>query len=174
MRKSVIALSLLTTLGGFGLLTSPAMAFGQPDGPPPASPAMAEKSDDLGPFRGKLAEVLDLTPQQQEQIRTILKAEKESTAPLRQSLMENRKKLQEVIEAEPFDEKAVRTLAASQSETRIEMIVNRARVQNQIQAVLTPEQRELAKKLRPLMQERFQNDRPHHPGPGPGFGDNDL
>lgn len=101
----------------------------------------------------RLAEVLDLTPEQQEQIKAIRSAEREKVEPLRQQLLEGRDKLCLLIEASPFDEAAVRSLAASQADIRTEMIVSRARVQNRINALLTPEQRELAEKLRPFMKE---------------------
>ena len=93
----------------------------------------------------RLARALDLTDAQKEQVKTILEAEMEKVAPLRQALGETREKIRRAVEAEPFDEATVRTLAASQSETRTEMIVSRARVQSQIFALLSPEQQEQAK-----------------------------
>ena len=172
MKKNLIAITLLTAVGGFGLLSSPALAFEQSGGAP-RPPERTEAPDGAGPFMGRIAEVLELTPRQQDQIQTILKAEKEQAAPLRKKMMENRKQLQAVIETQPFDEEAVRTLAAAQADTRTELIVSRARVQNQISAVLTPQQRELARKIRPLMKDRPGPGRSHH-GPGSGFDDNDL
>lgn len=47
-----------------------------------------------------------------------------------------------------FDGAAVRALATRQNAARVELIVSRARVKSQIYALLTPEQRELAQKIR--------------------------
>src|SRR4030067_57918 len=58
-------------------------------------------------------------------------------------------KLRKPAEAKRPDEAAVRTLAASQNETRVELVVSRARARSQIFALLTPEQRESARKLGP-------------------------
>ena len=43
---------------------------------------------------------------------------------------------------------AVKSLATDQANLQAELIVSRVRMYNQIHALLTPEQRELAKKLR--------------------------
>jgi Spy/CpxP family protein refolding chaperone len=97
----------------------------------------------------RMAKKLDLTEAQQEQVKAILESEREKAEPLRQQLAETREKIRKAIEAEPFDEAAVRALAASQNETRVELVVSRARVRGQIFALLSPEQREQAMKLRP-------------------------
>jgi Spy/CpxP family protein refolding chaperone len=102
----------------------------------------------------RMAEALDLTPEQREQIKAIRAAEQEKVEPLRQQMQEGREQLRAVAEQQPFDEAAVRTLAAGQAEIRTEMIVSHARVRNQINALLTPEQREQAEKLGLFMKER--------------------
>lgn len=114
----------------------------------------------------RLAEVLELTPEQQEQIKSIRAAEEEKVAPLREQLREGRKQLRTAIESQPFNEAAVRTLAKSQAAIRTELIVSRARVQSQIHALLTPEQRTLAEKLRPLMKQRRGPRGQHHRAAG--------
>ena len=97
----------------------------------------------------RMTKKLDLTEAQQEQIRAILKTEREKAAPLRRKLAENRMNLRKIIEAEPFDEAAVRALAERRNETRVELVVSRARAKNRIHALLSPEQREAAKTLCP-------------------------
>ena len=97
----------------------------------------------------RMAKKLDLTEAQQKQVKAILESEREKAAPLLQQLAGNREKIRKAIEAERLDEAAVRTLAASQNETRVELVVSRARARSQIFALLTPEQRESARKLRP-------------------------
>jgi protein CpxP len=102
----------------------------------------------------RLAEALDLTPEQQAQIKAIRADEREKVEPLLQQLRNGREELRAAVEKQPFDESAVRTLAAGQSEIRTELIVSKARMKNRIHALLTPAQREKAEKLRPLMEER--------------------
>jgi protein CpxP len=102
----------------------------------------------------RMAEALDLTPEQREQIKAVRAAEQDKVAPLKEQLRKGREELRVVAEQQPFDEAAVRTLAAGQAEIRTEMIVSHARVRNQIHALLTPEQREKAEQMRSSMKER--------------------
>ena len=125
-----------------------------PEGGPPGD-RMGKGS---GRHFARLARTLDLTDAQKEQVKTILETEREKVAPLRQTLGETREKIRRAVEATPFDEAAVRSLAASQNETRTEMIVSRARVQSKIFALLSPEQRERAKKLHPWGEKRPGRD----------------
>lgn len=101
----------------------------------------------------RMADILGLSAEQNEQVRSIRESEREAAAPLRQQLAENRAKLHAAADAQPFDEAAVRALAAEQAATRTELIVARARMQSRINAVLTFEQRQLAEKLRPRRHE---------------------
>ncbi|HBO68685.1 MAG TPA: hypothetical protein DD658_00385 [Deltaproteobacteria bacterium] len=102
----------------------------------------------------RMAKKLDLTEAQKDQVKAILTSEREQAEPLRQQLAENRENLRKAIEAEPFNEATVRALAQSQNETRVELVVSRARTKSQIFALLSPEQRELAKKLGPMEEGR--------------------
>lgn len=104
---------------------------------------------DPGQRLARMAKALDLTEAQQEQIRAILTSEREKTEPLRKKLAETREKIRKAVETGPFDEAAVRALAESRNEARVELIVSRARAGSRIFALLTPEQRERARKLRP-------------------------
>lgn len=106
----------------------------------------------------RFAKALNLTDAQKEQVKAILETEREKVAPLQKQLSENREKLRQAVEATPFDEAAVRTLAASQSEARTELMVSRARVQSRIFALLTPEQKESAKKFHPWGEKRHGRD----------------
>jgi len=142
-------------------LASPlAPALAAPGGPGPGlrcdKPAPGERGE-------RLAELLDLSAEQREQIRAIRESERKAAAPLRQQLAEGREKLHAAIDADPFDEAAIRALAAGQEATRTELTVARARMQSRIKAVFTPEQRRLSEKLRPLLQER-RGERRHFRG----------
>lgn len=102
---------------------------------------------------------LGLTEEQREQVQAILESERKTAAPLRQQLAETRKKMREAALAEPFDESAIRRLAERRSEMRVELDISRARARSRIHALLTPEQRELAKKFGPWGQRRHGHRR---------------
>lgn len=125
---------------------------------PEGGPSGGRMGKGSGRHFARLARALDLTDAQKEQVKAILETEREKVAPLRQKLGETREKIRRAVEATPFDEAAVRSLAASQNETRTEMIVSRARVQSKIFALLSPEQRERAKKFRPWGEKRPGRD----------------
>jgi periplasmic protein CpxP/Spy len=103
------------------------------------------------PLIDRLAKALDLSDVQKEKISAILKAEREKIAPLRQQMAENREQLRQAALAVPFDESAVRAIAAKAAPLVTELMVSGARVKNGINALLTPEQRTQAEKLRMLM-----------------------
>ena len=126
-----------------------------PEGGPPGG-RMGKGS---GRHFARLARALDLTDAQKTQVKAILETEREKVAPLRQKLAETREKIRRAVEATPFDEAAVRSLASSQNETRTELMVSRARVKSQIFALLSPEQRERAKKFHPWGEKRPGRDR---------------
>ena len=113
----------------------------------------------MGPGKriDRMAKKLNLTEAQKEQVKAILASEREKAEPLRQQLAENRKNLRKVIEAQPFDEATVRTLAAKQNDARVELVVSRARARSQIYALLSPEQRESARKLGPTGEGRHRH-----------------
>ena len=104
-----------------------------------------------GSFEGRMAKALKLTDVQQSQIKTLLDAEREQVKPLIVKMQESRKLLVQAAEATTFDEAAMRALAVDQAATETELIVSRTKVQNQIYALLTTEQRELQKNLRTNM-----------------------
>jgi periplasmic protein CpxP/Spy len=82
-------------------------------------------------------------------VKAIITADREKSAPLMEKMEEKRKQLFEAATAEKFDEAAVRTLAAQKAELEVEMTVSRAKVRSSINAILTPEQRAKADKMRP-------------------------
>lgn len=130
-----------------------------------AGPILAAMSDETasnqraalwarGEFRGherswnleRMAEKLDLTVEQQGQIRAMLAEHRDRAAPLRKALRDNRRQMHDMVRADVFDEAAVRALALEQADTRTELLVERARVRQQIYSVLSLEQRDLAER----------------------------
>jgi len=158
MKNLMIILALLATtaIGGtvYAATDGPMEGFRTPVPEEDASDApdgWAER--DGGKRFDRLAEILDLTPEQTGEITKIREDEKRKMAPLRKELEKKREEMKTLVEAATFDEGAVRALAESQAAARTEMIVSRARMQNRINAVLTPEQRLQAEKLRPAFRE---------------------
>jgi Spy/CpxP family protein refolding chaperone len=100
-------------------------------------------------FLQKMAKDLKLTAAQQVQVKAIMTADREKSAPLLEKMTEKREQLFKAATAEKFDEAAVRTLAAQKAELEVEMTVSRAKIRNSINAVLTPEQRANAESMRP-------------------------
>ena len=176
MKKRLITLTLLATALG-GLVVAPSLVLAA------EQKAVAETTQadyrcgkrgggKQGPFEGRMAAKLNLSSEQQAQIKAIVETERERMAPLREQMREQRDQLQAAMKAQPFDENTLRQLAASQAEARTEMMVHRAQVRNQINAVLTEEQREQADKLRAAKQDRRGNK--SHRGCGSCFDSEDI
>jgi Spy/CpxP family protein refolding chaperone len=101
----------------------------------------------------RLADVLGLTSSQREQMKTLWNTEWGNIVPLRQELKDNRKQLFSLATAGTFDEQAVRAIAEKQANIRTELVVAQARLASEVNAVLTAEQRDRAKKLYALVTE---------------------
>jgi len=147
----VIATLILITLLATTLYVAAAPPGGPCGGPGsgPCGCATDNETSNDGPYLQRMTKVLDLTEAQQASIKKIHAAERETTAALRAKKRENREALRRAEVAQPFDESTVRALAEQRGNLETELTVAKARVHNQIEAILTPEQRELAAKLRP-------------------------
>lgn len=95
---------------------------------------------------------LNLTADQQTQIKSIMQAQKAKVQPLMQQLRQN-EQAQNANITGTFDEAQARTFAGQQAQLMTDLIVERQRTKSQIYAVLTPEQRQKAQQL---LQERQQ------------------
>ncbi len=102
----------------------------------------------------RMAEVLQLTPEQQSQIKSIRTETREKTAPFKQQMRDLRQEMRQTSSVGTFDEDVVRSLAEDQAEIRTELMVEKARMRSRIHAILTPEQREKAEELRQMRGER--------------------
>ncbi|MDF1581214.1 MAG: Spy/CpxP family protein refolding chaperone [Desulfuromonadales bacterium] len=114
-----------------------------------------ENFNDRGPGQRfeRLAEALDLTDAQRAEVEQIVAKERDANRDIRRQLAANRDKLRALTEGDIFDEEAIRAVAAEKAQQRIELMVSHARTRHALNALLTPEQRDLAKKLRPKMKE---------------------
>ena len=104
----------------------------------------------------RLAEKLNLTDEQKTQVKTILEESKTRVKPLREGLRENRQQAETLGNDGTFNEEQVNQLAARQAETMKQLFVEMEKTKAQIFAVLTPEQRVEAAKLKDAFKERFK------------------
>jgi len=146
MNTKWIVMAILATSiigGGTGAVLAGHGPVGEFGGPPPGM--------EMGPggFEERMAKILKLTETQQDQIKAVFDTEHDLVKPLFDKMHESRNKLMSLAEATQFDEAAVRIIANEQAITETELIVSRTRVQNKINGLLTHEQRELLKNLRP-------------------------
>ncbi len=84
---------------------------------------------------------LDLSEEQQAQLRGLMEPMREASRQQMRSMKEARKTLREAMNAEPYDAAQVQQLAEAQGNAVTEMILKRAETSQQIRALLTPEQR---------------------------------
>lgn len=91
-------------------------------------------------FHMKAFKGLDLTDAQKEQIKTLMQQHRASM-PKRDELKPEMEQLQALIQADSFDEAAVRSLLQAQQKDKLEHEVARAKLQFDINKVLTVEQK---------------------------------
>lgn len=135
-RKCLIAAATAVLLGV--LLAGPASArFGGPPGGP-------------GPEHiARMAEELGLSAEQRTAIEKILADSRAQAQPLMQQMRGAHEAMEALIAAPTFDEAAVRQQAQASSGVMSELAVIHARSRHAMQQLLTPEQREKLKTLRP-------------------------
>lgn len=107
-----------------------------------------------GPQHDMMAEILDLTKEQQEEIAAIHQEARTANETMRTEIQEYQGQIQELINAEGFDEDAVRTLAEKKAAIQVDMAISRARAHNETLAIMTTEQQELAKKIHAMRQNK--------------------
>lgn len=104
----------------------------------------------------KVLTQLDLTDSQKQEIAGILKQHRDGAQEVRNNLFKARKALMEAITAPNFDETTVRTAVRQVAVYGEEMAVLRARMFQEINSRLTPEQQETVQKLRADLASRMQ------------------
>lgn len=156
--KITLIVTILTTsciLGG--------IAFANEFGDPPSDGHREHMERKHDPRMNMMTEVLGLSEAQQKQIRDIQDKERAGMEETMQKMRTGDKKMKALLESAVFDESAIRSLAKSQEALKTELFVAHAKTEYQISQLLTPEQRELKKKLNPLM---HQGEMQPPPRPG--------
>jgi Spy/CpxP family protein refolding chaperone len=99
---------------------------------------------------------LDLSAQQREQIRTILRDHRDEARALRERMEADRHELQAAIQSEPVNERLIREQAARVAAVEADLAVMRASVGAEVKAVLTVEQRQGAAVIRSRAERRLR------------------
>lgn len=153
MKKSIKTMLIITAITG-GVATG--LAYAMPPGGGEGclhggrGTGFGHHGMDAESHVDRMAERLDLTKEQRDKVRAIVDKTRPQTRELRDKLSENRKQLQTLTRQGTAKESDIRKLADNQGKLIADMIVQRSKVQGEISAVLTPEQRE-------KMQQRFEN-----------------
>lgn len=142
--RLIVALMIVAMLG---TAMTAAVAAPPRDGSGKSAAWSEKKGERHEQKMARMAEVLDLTEEQRTQIASIVAEARKKGEPLRQKMTETRRQLREAAGAQQVDEAAVRSLTAAQAETKAELMIHRAQTRNQIQALLTDEQRQKAERL---------------------------
>jgi protein CpxP len=90
----------------------------------------------------RMSETLGLTHEQRDKVRAIVDKARPATRELRDKVVDNHRQLRALMQQDNPKESEVRKLADAQGRLVADMIVQQAKVQSEIRAVLTPEQRE--------------------------------
>jgi Spy/CpxP family protein refolding chaperone len=106
----------------------------------------------MGPMRD-----LDLSAEQREQIRNIMKNARDQGAGERQALQDIRQRVESAIAADGFDEARIRSLVESGMPALADSLVRMARTRADVRAVLTPEQRAKLDAQRAVMRQRMES-----------------
>lgn len=126
------------------------------------------------PFGGRgferIAEKLNLTDEQKTQVKAILEESKTRIKPLMEAMRENHKQAANLGTDGTFNEEQVNQIANRQSETMKQLFIEKEKTKAQIFAVLTPEQRTEAAKMKEQFKERFRGRFGKHFGGAENFG----
>jgi protein CpxP len=110
--------------------------------------------------------VLDLTDEQQSQLKDLTDQQWQDKQQLREKMQASREAMRQVQSAATFDEAEFLAKAIKQAELKTEMMAAKAKMKQQIYALLTPAQQEKADKLNQMRGDRGKGQ---HAGPGFGF-----
>ena len=123
-----------------------------------AKPGQCDKACENGEQQATrlehLKERLDLTEQQEAEIKEILASTKAKHEALHEEKRVTREELREISRADTLDESRLRELVRKQSDQRVDMMIAKHATRTRINQVLTPEQQEQQEALRQKKQER--------------------
>lgn len=157
MKKTSIAAIIVSTLLVVGGLSSVAVA--RPGNGQDCGDRQERREMKHEQRMEMMAELLELSDAQQEQISAIHEKKRTDMAAVREQMQAGREQMRALVEAETFDEAAVRSLATSQATLKADMMVAKAKVKHEVFSLLTAEQQEKAKKFEPMLQGKKRHHR---------------
>jgi len=89
----------------------------------------------------RMLKQLDLTSDQQPQVKAIFAKEKPTMEPLMEQMRQNHNAMSALEAAGPFDEAKTRVLATQNAQTMVELQVEHARIKSEIMQILTADQK---------------------------------
>ena len=108
-----------------------------------------------GPMFGMFLHQLDLTDAQKAQVKQIMTQERPTLKPLMQQMAQGQVKLRQLELSGNFSEEQARTIATQQSQNMTELMVQRARIENELIQILTPDQKTKLAQLEQRHASRF-------------------
>ncbi|WP_296295460.1 Spy/CpxP family protein refolding chaperone [Rheinheimera sp.] len=112
---------------------------------------------------GKMFKGLDLTDAQKTQVDALLKAHREQMLNKAERYAMH-EELQSVLISDTFDEAGVRVILEKQQAKKLEQEVAQLKLQHQIRALLTPEQKAKLDERKAKMRQRMQEKMAEHQG----------
>jgi len=109
-----------------------------------------------GSMMGFHARSLNLTDDQQAQMKSVMAKEKPTLTPLFNQMATTRHQLRQLEMSGAFDEAKVRELASQQAQTMTELTVQRARIHSELYQILTAEQKTKMTQMLQHQEQRFQ------------------
>lgn len=109
----------------------------------------------------KMATELGLSTQQQDEIKKIIAKNRPLAEPLMKQLQSEHRALRGIIQADTFDEAAIRAQVAKAGALQADLAVQRAKLAQQVRAILTPEQIQKFKDIQSRRDGRMDRKRMH-------------
>lgn len=114
---------------------------------------------------GFFSDYLNLTDDQQTQMKGILAQEKSAMKPMFQQMADSHRGIRQIVQSGAFDEAKVRSIAAQQTQAMQEMIVQKARVESQLFQILSPDQKSKMTQFMDKHEQRFMKHMQEPPPP---------
>jgi Spy/CpxP family protein refolding chaperone len=102
---------------------------------------------------------LDLTDAQRQQVRQMMEQHREQNRALFERVRKAEAARQQAVEAIPVNEAQIRSAMQELGEAQTEMAIQQARLNSEIQTLLTPEQQKKAQELRAAREARMKQRR---------------
>lgn len=115
------------------------------------------RGDEMQRHMRQVMSKLDLSNEQQEQIKAIQVSRKEQMKSLKVDFSEHRQRIAELIKAPEFDEVAFTNIQAKMADNKMQLSLITAKSMHQMYQVLTPEQRQEFEQYRQKRQSKKQS-----------------